>query len=72
MALDAEGNIIHVGDVVFFKSDIEQYGRVTKIVKDWNVPVVHLEALHPEGFDGEYIGGDMTCVELAEDVYVNG
>lgn len=51
-------NIIKVGDIVEFKSDVEQSGRITKIVGR----NVYLEALTNEGFSGGYIGGQTTTV----------
>jgi hypothetical protein len=51
MAL-VEGKEVKVGDFVGFKSDIEQYGEITAIKGNT------LTLYHPDGFDGEYIGGE--------------
>ena len=60
---------IEVGKtVVGFKSDIEQYGRVIKIKKNyWGDYQLVIE--NENGFDGEYIGGETTTVQDAEDCW---
>lgn len=63
MAQDADGNILEVGDVVGFKCDIEQSGRITKIL---NGRDLLLEPLTDHGyFQGDYIGRDDTTVQPA-------
>lgn len=58
------GNL-EVGDIVEFKSDIEQAGKIVKIVRNdlW------LQALTDDGFDGDYIGGQMNTVISKDDVF---
>lgn len=71
----ADGNgskLMSVGQVVSFKSDVEQCGRITKIIPNrfgGGYDVV-LEALSDEGFYGGYIGGCSTTMESAADCWV--
>ena len=55
---------VGVGDVVCFKADIEQCGRVTKV----DGPRLFLS--RPSGFEGAYIGGRTETVEFAWDCWV--
>lgn len=57
--------IVKVGDVVSFKSDIEQSGRIKMI----NGTSLVLEA-GPGGFQGGYIGGQHFTTEDASDCWV--
>jgi len=66
-----EGKQVKVGDTVGFKCDIEQYGVITKIKKDWNGYTLVLESPYDEGFQGGYIGGQYTHEERAEDCWVD-
>lgn len=52
---DRDGNPLKVGDVVFFKSDCEQYGKI-KSIRD-NGWLVLVPTYRGETFDGGYIGG---------------
>lgn len=56
---------VKVGDVVGFKCDIEQYGKVVKIEG------TRLTLENEYGFDGEYIGGQTVTVEDARDCWVD-
>lgn len=56
-----EGKQVKVGDWVGFKCDIEQAGRIVKIKGS----MLTLYADRDEGFEGDYIGGDMYTVEHA-------
>ena len=60
-----DGQVVKVGDWVSFKSDIEQSGRIYKI--DGN----RLFLENPNGFEGDYIGGAETTVELAVDCWLD-
>lgn len=60
-----DGNVVQVGDVVCFKSDIEQCGKIVKISGN----TLTLEARSPRGFEGEYIGGDEFTVVDARDCW---
>jgi hypothetical protein len=50
-----DGKTVRVGDVVWFKSDHEQAGKITKIEQSgWrNSVMLHLN--NPHGFGGEYL-----------------
>jgi len=58
----------NIGDWVGFKCDIEQSGRITAIKRNWAGQRVYVLE-NPNGFIGEYIGGDTTTEELAEDCW---
>ncbi len=60
-----EGQPVKVGDYVCFKSDIEQTGKIFKIVDN----KLFLQA-GPSGFRGDYIGGAETTVEMASDCWI--
>lgn len=60
------GKTVTVGDIVGFKSDTEQDGKIIKI----NGDQLTLEALSDEGFRGDYIGGRMTTIEMARDCWL--
>jgi len=61
-----QGQTVKVGDWVSFKSDIEQSGRIYKIEGDR----LYLEA-GPNGFEGDYIGGQDTTVQQAVDCWLD-
>jgi len=62
---------MQVGDVVCFKSDYEQCGRIVKIKQSiMGSRVFVLESTSPEGFGGDYIGGQDITQELASDCWV--
>lgn len=62
---------MRVGDVVCFKSDYEQCGRIVAIKQSvMGSKVFVLEATSPEGFGGDYIGGQDRTQELASDCWV--
>lgn len=61
-----------VGMIVCFKSDVEQVARVTKVEKTRNGTVLTLTSLYEEGFEGEYIGGQMTTTEPADRCWLSG
>ena len=62
-----EGKTVRVGDYVSFKCDIEQSGKIYRIVGDR----LFLEA-GPNGFEGGYIGGQDTTVQRASDCWIEG
>lgn len=62
-----DGRTVTIGDFVFFKSDIEQAGTVSDIKKQFNRVVLVLES--SDGFEGEYIGGDLVTEVDAEDCW---
>lgn len=60
-----------VGDVVCFKSDYEQCGKIVAIKQSlMGSKVLVLEALDDEGFGGDYINGAMRTQEMASDCWV--
>lgn len=65
-----DGQTVTVGDVVCFKSDIEQSGVIVEIKKTtcFGVSLV-IENKH--GFHGDYIGGQTITTELASDCWVD-
>lgn len=68
-AKDADGNEIKVGDVVGFKSDIEQCGKVVEIRHKYYGWEVVLESFST--FSGEYIGGQTRTTEDADRCWKN-
>jgi hypothetical protein len=64
-----EGKQVTIGDVVGFKCDVEQYGRITAIRRDsCNKEVLTLQAFGT--FSGGYIGGETETTEHAEDCWL--
>lgn len=63
-----DGKAVKVGDVVCFKSDVEQCGRIVAISRC----ELRLEALQDEGFYGGYIGGDRYHDIDARDCWQEG
>ncbi len=61
---------VSIGDVVYFKSDIEQSGEVTKII-----PRVtggyYLTLGNSDGFEGRYIGGQKETVQHSEYISID-
>ena len=64
-----DGQTVTVGDVVCFKSDIEQSGVIVEIKKSYMGHSLVLE--NKSGFSGGYIGGDTVTTELASDCWVD-
>lgn len=60
-----DGQRVKVGDWVCFKSDIEQSGRITAILSGGRLMLEN-----PNGFQGDYIGGDTVTMELAVDCWI--
>ena len=56
-----------VGDVVCFKSDFEQCGKIVQIKNN----MLLLQAFSDEGFEGEYIAGEMHTWERASDCWAD-
>jgi hypothetical protein len=61
-----EGQTVKVGDYVSFKCDIEQGGVIYKIEGDR----LFLQA-GSDGFEGGYIGGQDTTVQIASDCWLD-
>jgi hypothetical protein len=64
-----DGQTVTVGDVVCFKSDIEQSGVIVEIKKSYMGHSLVIENKY--GFHGEYIGGQTITTELASDCWVD-
>jgi hypothetical protein len=65
-----DGQKVTVGDVVCFKSDIEQSGVIVEIKKTTCFGV-SLVIENKYGFHGDYIGGQTITTELASDCWVD-
>jgi hypothetical protein len=65
-----DGLWVTVGDVVCFKSDIEQSGVIVEIKKSYIG--VSLVLQNNNGFHGDYIGGDTITTQLAGDCWIDG
>lgn len=59
-AKDGDTVEVQVGDYVGFKCDIEQGGQITAIDGDT------LTLSNPNGFHGDYIGGQTVTTETAD------
>ena len=58
---------IRVGDIVWFKSDVEQRGRVVAIERNvFGEQSLRLESLDASGFSGDYIGGRLQTTVDAD------
>jgi hypothetical protein len=64
-----EGKTVKVGDVVGFKCDIEQSGKIIKITKCRYGCELVLQ--NDNGFIGGYIGGDTVTTESADRCWVD-
>lgn len=65
-----DGQEVTVGDVVCFKSDIEQSGVIVEIKQSYTGKALVLE--NKQGFSGDYIGGSTITTELARDCWIDG
>ena len=71
MTVFVGGKKVKVGDWVGFKSDIEQYGRITQVKQGVYLGQYYLTLENPRGFSGEYIGGQKVTVERNNDCWVD-
>jgi hypothetical protein len=60
-----DGRIVDIGDVVCFKSDIEQCGEIIRI----SGSTLTLKARSHYGFEGDYIGGEEFTTVNARDCW---
>jgi len=67
-----DGQEVTVGDVVNFKCDIEQSGKIVEIKQSYTGKALVLESISPSGFHGDYIGGETITTELARDCWLEG
>jgi hypothetical protein len=65
-----DGQEVTVGDVVCFKSDVEQSGVIVEIKQSYSGKALVLESKY--GFHGDYIGGQTITTELARDCWIDG
>lgn len=65
-----QGKTVKVGDVVGFKSDIEQHGRIVEIRRNM-LGYTELVLENKHGFSGHYIGGQTKTVEMASDCWID-
>lgn len=63
-----DGQEVTVGDIVCFKSDIEQSGVIVEIKQSYTGKALVIENKY--GFSGDYIGGDTVHTELARDCWI--
>ncbi len=61
-----DGQRVQVGDWVSFKSDIEQSGRIEAVLSGGKLVLTN-----PNGFQGDYIGGLETTIQLARDCWLD-
>jgi hypothetical protein len=67
-----DGSKVKVGDIVYFKCDVEQYGMLAKIEPSgYNRNHIKLTLTNKHGFVGGYIGGETTTRESAVDCWSN-
>ncbi len=72
MSIRIEGTTVNVGDCVGFKCDIEQSGEIVKIKRSpYGKNLLVLKSHDDSGFEGHYIGGDLTTEQLASDCWVD-
>lgn len=65
-SVNINGKQCFIGDVVCFKSDVEQCGRI-KQIKQSRYGNFMLLLTSEYGFQGDYIGGDLeTLVDAAD------
>jgi hypothetical protein len=67
-----DGQEVTVGDVVNFKCDIEQSGKIVEIKSSYSGKALVLASISPRGFHGDYIGGETITTELARDCWLEG
>ena len=65
-----DGQTVTIGDYVVFKSDIEQSGKIVDIKKTYFGVSLTIE--NPNGFSGDYIGGDTITTQVARDCWIDG
>lgn len=72
MGIIVDGQQVNIGDVICFKSDIEQCGRIKSIRPSvmGRGYTLTLEATSETGFSGDYIGGAMITTQHSSDCWV--
>lgn len=59
-------NSLNIGDIVGFKSDVEQCGVIVEVKNN----ILILKSLAFEGFGGDLIGGSESTSIQADDVWI--
>jgi len=62
---------VFIGDIVNFKCDVEQYGKIKAIKKVGSDYELTLESTSDEGFEGDFIGGDLTTTMKASECWLS-
>lgn len=62
-----DGKTASIGDWVGFKADVEQYGQIVSITRSWGAETLTLT--NPDGFDGDYVGGQTKTTIAATDCW---
>ena len=72
MSIAVDGQAVNVGDVVCFKSDVEQCGRIKAYQRSrfGTGYELTLQSTCESGFSGDYIGGHMTTVQHSSDCWI--
>ena len=66
-----EGKVVKIGDIVGFKSDFEQYGKIIAIKNsNWGTGKV-LVLENKAGFGGDYLRYATITEELASDCWID-
>lgn len=66
-----DNQTVTIGDVVSFKNDVEQYGKIIDIKPSpMGGKELIIQSTRDEGFSGDYIGGQDTTSELASDCWI--
>lgn len=63
-----DGQQVKVGDTVCFKADVEQCGTIMSFKSDGRHTILVLGSKY--GFQGEYIGGQTTTQQRADDCWI--
>lgn len=61
---------VFINDIVSFKCDVEQYGKIKGIKKVGSDYELTLESTSEDGFEGDYIGGDLTTTMNASECWL--
>lgn len=62
---------VFIGDIVSFKCDVEQYGKIKQIKKVGSDYELTIESTSDEGFEGDFIGGDLTTTMKASECWLD-
>ena len=63
------GKTVKIGDIVGFKCDIEQYGEIVEITREYGRDILTLKPANGR-FDGEYIRDAKTTKESSSDCWL--